>query len=83
VTSPYFKIEKVRFSEGVEQAVPYDQPVVWMMLHGEAQVKVDDVKQPTRFKRGETVLIPAKTQNPVLKTLSDCVWLEVTFPTAT
>jgi mannose-6-phosphate isomerase len=81
VTSPYFKIEKVRFSEGVEQAVPYDQPVVWMMLQGHAQVKVDDVKEPTRFKRGETILIPAKTKNPVLKTLSDCVWLEVTFPT--
>jgi mannose-6-phosphate isomerase len=80
VTSPYFKIEKVRFSEGVEQAVPYDQPVVWMMLQGEAQVKVDDLKQPTRFKRGETVLIPAKMKNPVLKTFSDCVWLEVTFP---
>jgi len=80
VTSPYFKIEKVRFSEGFEQAVPYDQPVVWIMLQGEAQVKVDDVKEPTRFKRGETVLIPAKTKNPVLKTLSDCVWLEVTFP---
>ena len=82
VTSPYFKIEKVRFSEGVEQAVPYDQPVVWMMLQGEAQVKVDDVKEPTRFKRGETVLIPAKTKNSMLKTLSDCVWLEVTFPAA-
>ena len=80
VTSPYFKIEKVRFSEGFEQAVPYDQPVVWVMLQGEAQVKVDDVKEPTRFKRGETVLIPAKTKNPVLTTLSDCVWLEVTFP---
>jgi mannose-6-phosphate isomerase len=80
VTSPYFKIEKVRFSEGVEQPVPYDQPVVWMMLQGEAQVKVADVKEPTRFKRGETVLFPAKTKNPVLKTLSDCVWLEVTFP---
>jgi mannose-6-phosphate isomerase len=80
VSSPYFKIEKVRFSEGVEQAVPYDQPVVWMMLQGEAQVKVADVKQPTHFKRGETILIPAKTKNPVLKTLSDCVWLEVTFP---
>ncbi len=80
VTSPYFKIEKVRFSEGVQQPVPYDQPVVWMMLQGEAQVKVDDVPQPTRFKRGETVLIPAKTKNAVLKTLSDCVWLEVTFP---
>jgi mannose-6-phosphate isomerase len=82
VTSPYFKIEKVHVSKGVEQALPHNQPTVWMMLQGEAQLSVDDVKEPTRFKRGETVLIPAKTNKLKLKTLSDCVWLEVTFPTA-
>ena len=80
-TSPYFKIEKVRFTEGVEEPVPYDEPVVWMMLEGEASVRVDGVKEPTHLKRGETVLLPAKMKNPVIKTLRDCVWLEVTFPT--
>jgi len=80
-TSPYFKIEKVRFTEGVEEPVPYDEPVVWMMLEGEASVRVDGVKEPTHFKRGETVLLPAKMKNPVIKTIKDCVWLEVTFPT--
>jgi mannose-6-phosphate isomerase len=80
-SSPYFKIEKVRFSEGVEEPVPYDEPVVWMMLEGEATVRVDGVKEPTHFKRGETVLLPAKMKNPVIKTMKDCVWLEVTFPT--
>jgi mannose-6-phosphate isomerase len=81
VTSPYFKIEKVRFTEGVEEPVPYDQPVVWMMLEGKAQVRVDGVKEPTEFTKGETVLLPAKMKSPIIKTLSDCVWLEVTFPT--
>ena len=80
VSSPYFTIEKVRFAEGVEEAVPYDQPVVWIMLEGKAQVKVDDVPEPIKFKRGETVLLPAKLKKPILKTLSDCAWLEVTFP---
>jgi hypothetical protein len=28
------------------------------------------------------VLLPARMKDPVIKTLSDCVWLEVTFPTA-
>jgi hypothetical protein len=51
------------------------------MLEGEAQVKVEDVKEPTRFKKGDTVLLPAVMKEPVIKTLSDCVWLEVTFPT--
>ena len=81
VSCTYFKMEKVRFTEGVEEAVPYDEPVVWIMLEGTAEVRVDGVKEPTRFTRGETVLLPAAMKNPVIKTLSDCVWLEVTFPT--
>ncbi len=80
VTSPYFKIEKVRFTEGVEEAVPYDEPVVWIVLEGNAQLKVDGMKEPVTFKRGDTVLLPAVMKNPVIKTLSDCIWLEVTFP---
>ncbi len=80
VDSPYFKIEKVRFIEGVEEAIPYDEPVIWMMLQGQAEVKVDDLAEPTRFQRGDTVLLPAAMKNPTIKTLSDCVWLEVTLP---
>jgi mannose-6-phosphate isomerase len=83
VTSPYFKIEKVRMTEGVEEAVPYDQPVVWMMLEGAGQVKVADVNEPITFQRGDTVLLPAKMKNPIIKTTADCQWLEVTFPTQT
>jgi hypothetical protein len=42
---------------------------------------VDGVKEPTRFGRGDTVLLPADMKNPIIKTTNDCVWLEVTFPT--
>jgi mannose-6-phosphate isomerase len=80
VTSPYFQLEKVRFTEGVEEAVPYDEPVVWIMLEGHAQVKVEGLAEPTQFQRGDTILLPAQMKNPVIKTLSDCVWLEATFP---
>ena len=80
VTSPYFKLEKVRMTEGIEEPVPYDQPVVWIVLEGTAEVRVDGMKEPTRFTRGETVLLPAEMKNPIIKTASDCVWLEVTFP---
>ncbi len=82
VTSDYFKIEKVRFTEGVEEPVPYDQPVVWMMLEGKASIRVDGMKEPTEFTRGETILLPAKMKKPIIKTMTDCVWLEVTFPTS-
>ncbi|MGH7177233.1 MAG: hypothetical protein ACREJC_07630, partial [Tepidisphaeraceae bacterium] len=81
VTTEFFKLEKVRMTEGVEEPVPYDQPVVWIMLEGQAEVRVKGVPEPTRFARGETVLLPAKMTNPIIKTLTDCQWLEVTFPT--
>ena len=82
VTAPQFILEKVRFTEGVEEPVPYTEPVVWIMLEGQAQIKVDGVKDPTTFTRGDTLLLPAAMKNPVIKTIKDCVWLEVTFPTA-
>lgn len=82
VKCPFFQIEKVRMTEGLEEPVPYDEPVVWMMLAGEASVRVDGVKEPTILRRGETVLLPAEMKNPIIKTNADCQWLEVTFPTA-
>ncbi len=80
VDCPYFKIEKVRMSEGVEEGIPYDQPVVWMMLRGQSQVSVAKGAEPTLIRAGETVLLPAEMDRPMIKTLGDCVWLEVTFP---
>lgn len=81
VSCPRFTVEKVRFSEGIEEAVPYDQPVAWMMLEGTAEVRVEGLAEPVRLTRGQTALLPAKMAAPVLRTLSDCAWLEVTFPT--
>ena len=77
----FFTIEKVRFSQGVEQPIPYDQPVVWMMLQGQCEVRVDGLAEPTWISAGDTILFPAKVAKPILKTLTDCVWLEITFPT--
>jgi mannose-6-phosphate isomerase len=82
VTCPYFTLEKVRFSEGVEQPVPYKEPVVWIMLEGIAHLNVDGYREPTVIKKGDTVVLPAAMKKPVVRTLSDCVWLEVTFPVA-
>lgn len=79
VSCEYFNIEKVRFTQGVEEAVPYDQPVVWMMLQGEAQIRVKGGQTAT-LRRGDTVLLPAKMREPIIKTITDCAWLEVTFP---
>lgn len=80
VSCPYFKVEKVRFTEGIEEPVPYDQPVVWMILQGQAEVRVEGMRQAVEFGQGDTLLLPAEMRNPTIKTKTDCVWLEVTFP---
>ena len=79
VTSPYFKLDKVRMRGGTDEPLPYDQPVVWTMLEGEVHVRVEGMPEPVILTRGETVLMPARMKNPAIKTMSDCVWLEVTF----
>jgi mannose-6-phosphate isomerase len=80
VTSPYFKIERVRSSKGIEEPLAQSEPAIWIMLHGEASIKVDGVKQPVSFARGEVLLLPPAMKKPVLKTSSESAWLEVTFP---
>ena len=80
VESPFFKIEKVRFSEGVQQPIPYDQPVVWIFLEGSVKVAAEGTTGPTAIKPGQVVLLPAGMRNPVMTTMADSVWLEVTFP---
>jgi uncharacterized cupin superfamily protein len=52
-----------------------------MMLEGRGHITVKGVPEPTTFARGDTLLLPAGMNTPILKTLEDCVWLEVTFPT--
>lgn len=81
VKTEYFRLEKVRVTEGAQRPVPYEQPVVWIILQGEGSISVTGAKEPTTFRTGDTVLLPAKLRDPILRTTSDCVWLEVTFPT--
>jgi mannose-6-phosphate isomerase len=79
-TSPFFKIERVRSSDGIEEQLTHTEPAIWIMLQGEAEIKVDGVKQAVTFTRGETLFLPVAMKKPVLKTSSECLWLEVTFP---
>ena len=38
VTCEHFRIERVRMSEGYQQEIPYDQPVVWVVLQGRGEI---------------------------------------------
>ena len=57
---PVLQAREGAVTEGVEETVPYDQPVVWMMLEGTAEVRVDGMKEPAHFTKGETVLLPRR-----------------------
>jgi hypothetical protein len=50
------------------------------MLVGQAELRVDDVAGVTTLARGETVLLPARMNRPTINAITDCIWLEVTFP---
>jgi len=80
--APQFVIEKVRMAEGVEQAIPYDQPVVWMMLEGTVDISAGDNSEVVRANAGMTVLLPAEMKSPTVKATTPATWLEVTFPIA-
>lgn len=80
ITSPHFNVEKVRMVEGVEQQIPYAEPVVWMMLSGTGRIACEGLKEPIEFSRGETLLLPAGLKNATIRTHEVTSWLEVTLP---
>ena len=82
VTCEFFRIEKVRMSEGYQQEIPYDQPAVWMVLEGKGTIQPGGKIKPVEFERGETLLIPPSMKDPCIELFEDTSWLEVTFPQA-
>ena len=79
-TCKAFLIERVRMSEGVEQAFAYGELVVWIVLEGRGEIRYKSSQQPVAFGPGDTVLLPAGLEGGSIKTLDDCMWLEVTVP---
>jgi mannose-6-phosphate isomerase len=80
VSCEYFNLQQVRLRARTDDAIDIGRPIVWIMLEGRAEITVDDLPEPVPFTRGDTVLLPAAMNRPRLKTLTDCLWLEVTFP---
>ncbi|MFH1417400.1 MAG: type I phosphomannose isomerase catalytic subunit [Planctomycetota bacterium] len=79
VTCPSFNIEMVRHIEQLELEIPYAEPVCWIVLRGHGEILYGQSGKET-FGRGDVVVLPAAIENPRLKTLADCDWLEVTVP---
>lgn len=80
VTSPSFIIERVRMIEGYDGEIPYAQLVVWMVLAGRGEITFADGREQLAFSAGDTVVLPAGLADARLRTLADCLWLEVTVP---
>ena len=80
ITSDSFIIEKVRMTEGIDRPISYHRLVIWMVLHGKGRIKCSSCADPCEFGPGDTVVLPAGLNEPVLATDLDCVWLEVTVP---
>jgi mannose-6-phosphate isomerase len=80
IDCPSFRVEKVRFVEGVEQDIPYAEPVCWIVLEGEGEVLYGSGGRE-HFRRGDVMLLPAALKDARLKTKARCTWLEVTMPT--
>ncbi len=81
VTCPSFIVEKVRMVQGMEQEIPYAEPVVWMVLDGCGVLLTGSAETDTPFQRGDTILLPAELRDVRVRTDDDCAWLEITIPT--
>ncbi len=79
VTSEYFRMAPVRTHAGENPAAPAG-PAILMMLEGHARASAG--QQTTQFSKGDTVLIPASATNTSIESSTDCLWLQVTFPSA-
>lgn len=80
VHSESFVIERVRMVDGVEQAIPYEEMIIWIILEGTGSIVCDGISEPVTFKMGDTVLLPAGMKNGCVKVGDNCMWLEVSIP---
>jgi mannose-6-phosphate isomerase len=77
VHSEYFHLTPVRLRAGEKPIAP-PGPAILMMLEGQATAVAGP--QTTHIAKGETVLLPASIKNAGLEAITDCLWLQVTFP---
>jgi ethanolamine utilization protein EutQ (cupin superfamily) len=73
-------MDEVRFAGKTQRGIPTGRPVIWMVLEGQLSVKVNNLPTAEKFRKGDTVLLPAAMSNPVLSTEGACRWLEIKFP---
>lgn len=81
VECPAFVIEHVRMVEGTEQAIPYAEPVVWIVLDGAGEL-LWGRGESLAFGPGRVILLPARLEEPRVRIAASTRWLEVSVPVA-
>ncbi len=77
-----FIIERVRMVDGVQQPIPGEEMVIWIVLEGRGSLECKGMAEPIRFGSGDTLLLPAAIRDASVQTDGDCMWLEVSVPVA-
>ncbi|MFQ5461044.1 MAG: type I phosphomannose isomerase catalytic subunit [Phycisphaerae bacterium] len=80
VRSESFVIERVRMVDGVEQAIPYKEMMIWIVLEGRGSISCKGSVEPVPFSAGDTVLLPAAMKDGQLSIQENSMWLEVAAP---
>jgi|CXWL01.1.fsa_nt_gi mannose-6-phosphate isomerase len=75
-----FVVERIRMVAGVEQTIPYEEMVAWMVLDGAGSIRCDGFKESIRFGVGDTVLLPAGLKGGRVAVEDVSTWLEISVP---
>ncbi len=82
VTCEHFNIDRLQAQPGYDQALPMDEPAIWMTLAGRATLSCRDMPE-TRLTPGTTTYLPPAMPEAHLHVADEgMTWLEVTFPQA-
>ena len=81
VAADQFTLSRWSAHAGMRVALAAGTPSVVIVLEGEGGVVGEDFAE-VKFRRGDTLLLPADLAGQQLDPETDCAWLEVTFPKA-
>jgi mannose-6-phosphate isomerase len=80
VECDYLTLRKSDLAGIASPSIPAGRPRIWIVLRGEAEIRVQGMDEPVKLRKGETVLLPPKIPLAIASTLNECSYLEITLP---
>ncbi len=77
-----FALDRVRMAAGVDQTIPTDGFMIWMVLDGQVSIRCEGYTKPFTFGAGQTILIPAGIKDARVESDTSSMWLEASLPIA-